>query len=206
MTQHNLQKFPAYQKLKVNPFTMLKIHSFYLTFHTLLLLSPQREHIVANFNDDILGLDFGTPLKNAFIPMVCDPEDSLPASRQPITPWPAKLPMELALGGEPTLMTLERYGVTEDEYARWSLMPAFRRALSEAMKEMRENGVTFKRLCVSIAEDFLGELDSALHDDKIGFAQKLDAFKTITKLGGLEPVVQKEAPSMANAVQININL
>lgn len=166
-----------------------------------------RTHItMANFNDDILGLNFDAPPKNAFIPMVCDPEDYPPAQRQPITPWPVKLPLELALGGEPTLAILERNDVTEDEYAKWSLMPAFRRALSEAMKEMREQGVSFKRMCAVIAEDYLTELDRSLHDPHIGFALKLSAFNAVTKLGGLEPQPVKEAPSMANAVQININL
>jgi hypothetical protein len=123
-----------------------------------------------------------------------------------VTPWPTKLPFELALGGEPTLTTLDRYGVTEDEYARWSLMPAFRHALSDAMKEMRENGVSFKRMCAVIAEDYLAELDKSLHDPHIGFALKLNAFNAVTKLGGLEPVMQKETPNTANMVNIQINL
>ncbi len=188
---------------KVNLFTELKIHSFYLTFYTFM-----GTHVaMGNFNDDILGLDFA-PAQNAFIPMVCVPDDEplYTVPRQPVTPWPAKLPLELALGGEPTLNTLERYGVTEDDYAKWSLMPAFRRALSEAMKEMREQGLPFKRLCASIAEDFLGELDSKLHDPTIGFALKLDAFKTVTKLGGLEIQPVKEASNQANQVNIQINL
>jgi hypothetical protein len=137
------------------------------------------------------------------------PEDDLLPARYnpPLIPWPVKLPIDLALGGEPTEDTLARFEVTQSDYDRWLAMPAFRKALSDASKEIRENGVTFKRLCGRIAEDYLGELDTALHDPKVGLALKLSAFNTITKLAGLDPKDEKtDSSKNNNLVNIQINL
>lgn len=127
--------------------------------------------------------------------------------RTPPVPWPANLPLELALGADPQDQILARNGVSDDDFARWALSPAFRRALAEAARDVREQGLTFKMVCQGIASDFLQELDSCMHDPSIGFATRLDAFKTVTKLAGLEPKDQKDVGNQnANLVQININL
>ena len=78
--------------------------------------------------------------------------------------------------------------------------------MAEAARDVREQGLTFKLLCQSIAQDFLQELDACMHDKTIGFANRLDAFKTISKLAGLEPKDVKDQNTGANLVQININL
>ena len=162
---------------------------------------------------DIFCLDLGlggTP--PSFTPDLYSFQDEtpplqLPEPRNPLTPWPARLPFDLALGGEPQNDTLARHGVTEDDYVKWALMPSFRRALAAAAKEIRDDGVTFKRICASIAEDFLPELDARLHDKVVPFAQKLDAFKTVTRLAGLEPKEEKgPANQNSNLVNIQINL
>ena len=164
---------------------------------------------MAQFGEDIFGDDFGLPV---FTPAPFgmsgfdDVAETLPMVRTPLTPWPAKLPFELAIGGEPLIQTLDRHNCTEDDYARWALMPAFRRALSEAMKEMNEQGLPFKRVCAEIAKDFLTVIDQKLHDPDVGFALKMDTFKHIAKLGGLEPVQAKEAVTSGNMVNIQINL
>jgi hypothetical protein len=146
------------------------------------------------------------PLDPLDVSVLPDSDDDLLPCRQPLTPWPTKLPIELALGGEPLEETLCRFDVSIDDYAKWSYMPAFRKALSVAAKEIRENGVTFKRLCGIIAEDYLKDLDFALHDPKVPFVTKLSAFSTITKLAGLEPKDEKANPSNQNMVNIQINL
>jgi len=163
---------------------------------------------MGSYNDDGIGLDLG--LDPVFTPALyvdpTEPDIKTLLARNPLTPWPIKLPTELALGGEPLETTLARNDSTIDDYARWALMPAFRKALADAAKEIRENGSTFRGLCRSIAEDWLSELDTALHNPVIQFTSKLDAFKTLTKLAGLEPKEEKVQPNAGNMVNIQINL
>ena len=125
----------------------------------------------------------------------------------PLTPWPTRLPIDLAMGVETHEQVLLRHGVSAEDYQQWAMTLAFRRALAGAAKEVRDNGLTFKRLCASIAEDFLGEIDAKLHDPELGFTTKMDTFRTVAKLGGLEPKEDKAATSQnANMVNIQINL
>ena len=127
--------------------------------------------------------------------------------RKPLTPWPPSLPVEIALGADSMDNILLRNGVTEEEDVGGTLTPAFRRALAEAAKDIRENGLTFRGLCRGIAEDFLPELDQKLHDKLIPFAQKLDALKSVVKWAGLEPKEEKAVASAnSNLVNIQINL
>lgn len=130
---------------------------------------------------------------------------SEPAYVSNIIPWPPNLPLELALGGDPE-ETLQRFNVTEEEYAKWATMPAFRRALSEASKQVREQGLTFKVLCQGIALDFLPTLDQKLHDPSVPFAQRHAALKDVVRWGGLEPKDEKIAATTGNMVNIQINL
>lgn len=143
------------------------------------------------------------------------PAENLPIEREPqgeaerkhITPWPAKLPLDLALGAESPEQTLLRHNVKIEDYTRWTGMIAFRRALADAAKDVHEQGLTFKLQCSGIAQDFLEVIDQHLHDERTGFGAKMDAFKTITKLAGLEPKdASKETGTGAGLVNIQINL
>lgn len=148
---------------------------------------------------ELLDIDFIPPHDSQTLPVIIP--------RESLTPWPIKLPLELALGAEPTADILLRMGVTDEQYLGWVCMPAFKKALAESAKDVREQGLTFKILCQGIAQDFLQELDHKLHDPEIAFSQKLDAFKHVTKLAGLEPIPQKEAANQnQNLVNIQINL
>ena len=146
-------------------------------------------------------------IDDLILPMVPEEETlTPPAPRTSPHPWPPRLPLDLALGAESQTQILDRYSISEDDFTRWALTPAFRRAVAEAARDVREQGLTFKLLCQSIAQDFLQELDACMHDKTIGFANRLDAFKTISKLAGLEPKDVKDQNTGANLVQININL
>lgn len=123
-----------------------------------------------------------------------------------LTPWPSGLPRELAMGGESPEAIMERCGVKEEDYIKWAAMPAFRRALSDAAKEVREQGASFKILCQGIALDFLPVLDQQLHNDRVPLALKIDALKKIVEWSGLAPKEEKVQQGMTNQVQICINL
>lgn len=169
---------------------------------------------------DIFSLDLGLPADPApsFTPKIQNlpaftdfdcPEEitNYPTLREPLTPWPSRLPTEIALGADSLENILMRHDATEEDYINWAMMPAFRRALAEAAKDVRENGLTFKGLCRGIAEDFLPELDQKLHDKLVPFAQKLDALKSIVRWAGLEPKEDKNlAAQSQNLVNIQINL
>ena len=145
-------------------------------------------------------------IDDLILPMLPEESAAPPSARTSPHPWPPRLPLDLALGAESQDQILDRYSISNDDFARWALTPAFRRAVAEAARDVREQGLTFKLLCQSIAQDFLQELDACMHDKTIGFANRLDAFKTISKLAGLEPKDTKEQSTGANLVQININL
>lgn len=149
------------------------------------------------------------PHTNALFSSEPDDAELLPATlipRSPLIPWPSNLPRELAMGGDSTEEILMRNGLTDEDYLRFSAMPAFRRALSDAAKEVREGGASFRVLCHGIALDFLPVLDEKLHDPTVALAQKLDAFKHVVKLAGLEPKEDKGSTGGAPQVNIQINL
>lgn len=123
-----------------------------------------------------------------------------------LTPWPPGLPRELAMGGESPEEIMNRCGVSEADYIKWAAMPAFRRALSDAAKEVREQGASFKILCQGIALDFLPVLDQQLHNDRVPLALKIDALKKIVEWSGLAPREEKVQQGSANMVNIQINL
>jgi len=156
------------------------------------------------------GATYIDDMRQIYDPFSSDPvEANLPATTAapPLTPWPTRLPIDLAMGVETHEQVLLRHGVSAEDYQQWAMTLAFRRVIAEAAKEVRDNGLTFKRMCAAIAEDFLGEIDAKLHDPELGFVTKMDTFKTVAKLGGLEPKEDKAATSQnANMVNIQINL
>lgn len=135
-----------------------------------------------------------------------DDDPNLPARREPVTPWPAKLPFDLALGVEPPEQIFLRYNISPEEYQSWVKTIAFRRALAEASKTVGEQGLSFKVLCQGIAHDFLSVIDTHLHDESTGFSTRMDAFKTVTRLAGLEPKTEKTDAGDSKMVNIQINL
>lgn len=134
-------------------------------------------------------------------------EDPNPHQLKHLSEWPPQLPVALALQVEDLDQILDRFNLTPERFALLQPLPAFRKAVAEAEKEVRETGHTFKLKCKGIAEDFLDSLYLSLHDDSVGLTTKVDVFKYLVKMGGLEPVPIKEASGpTGTAVQININL
>jgi hypothetical protein len=125
-----------------------------------------------------------------------------------LSEWPAQLPVALALQVEDLPQILDRFGLTLERYKTLAPLPAFRKALAEAQRDVREKGHTFSIKCRGIAEDFLDTLYLALHDPSVGLSAKVDILKWLAKMGSLEPVVAQAAAtsSMPNiAIQINLS-
>ncbi len=160
-------------------------------------------------DDDFLAESLGfPPTPTSFLD---EPDEDTPTPSEKllipsdINPWPARFPVELAVGIQSEDELLQKYGVTADQFSLFKNSLAFRRELAEAQKLVRDGGFTFATKCATIAEDWLPELDGYLHASHIPFAQKIDAFKTMAKLGRLEPKEEK-AQQQANQVNIQINL
>jgi len=135
-----------------------------------------------------------------------DPQDDSPILHLPSS-WPAQLPVALAMDLEDESQILARFGISPERFNLLKPLPAFRKALAEAQRDLRENGHTFKLKARGIAEDYLDQLYLDLHNPTVGITTKVDVFKYLTKVGGLEPLPQKEAPIAAgNPIQIIINL
>jgi hypothetical protein len=120
--------------------------------------------------------------------------------------WPPQLTMDLALGVDALGDILERCALSESQYELLMLNPAFRGELLMLRKEVAEKGITFKRKAAVQAEMYLNQMDDLILDPNTAPSVKLEIFKTLSKLGGLEPKEEKgDATSVAN-IQININI
>ncbi|OHD23503.1 MAG: hypothetical protein A2Y38_12125 [Spirochaetes bacterium GWB1_59_5] len=141
----------------------------------------------------------------AFLPALTPPDDA--PTTHSISEWPAQLPVALALGLEDLSTILSRFDITEERFAALAPIPAFRKAVSEAQREVREKGHSFKLKSRMIAEDYLDTLYTELHNPRVGFGLKFDVWKHLVKLAELEPIpVAAQQGNTAQAVNIQINL
>lgn len=119
------------------------------------------------------------------------------------------LTMDLALGLDSIDDILVRYGI--DGYTWESLQNnlTFRRELMALRRELAEDGTTFKRKAALQAETYLSEVHNLMQDASTPPNVKVDIFKTLAKLGELEPkdTSKSRDPSESQpqfAIQINI--
>ena len=148
---------------------------------------------------------------SVFLPTLSHPydfdEETPLAPKQYCSEWPAQFPMALALEVEDLPALLDRFQITPERFELLKPLPAFRKAVAEAQRDVREQGHTFKLKCKTIAEDFLDTLYLELQNDKVGLSTKVDVFKYLTRMGGLEPqAASASVQSNAPVVQIMINL
>lgn len=166
------------------------------------LAASQPEPILAP--EDAFFEDLGD--SEVYLPM--NPQDEpFPVIKDPLSPWPPKLPLELALGDEDEDSILLRNNISPDQYEKFKTIPAFRRELAEAQKYIRENGLTFKIKCGRMAEEFLETLYLGFFEAKTGITTRHEIFKTITRLAELEPKPEKtQTQNQTQQVNIQINL
>jgi len=120
--------------------------------------------------------------------------------------WSPKLVFDLALGLDDLESILTRHGISYGDYNAISDNPTFRRELVSATKELQETGVTFKRKAAIQAELYLEEMDSLMRADITPPSVKTDIFKTMAKLGELEPEKKSDSSIGSNQFNIQINL
>jgi len=126
---------------------------------------------------------------------------------QSVTPWPAGLTFDLAIGIDSTQTILERYCLSPEEYEGLMAVPAFRRELTTTMQKNQEEGITFSRKAAHIAEDCIPDMYAVIKDPLQTAATRADIWKYMAKVGNLEPKASKDAGGgSVPMVNIQINL
>lgn len=154
------------------------------------------------YAEDILELG----LPGDFLPEDLPSEITVINPPAHLTPWPAKLPLELALNNEPLADTLARLNVTPENYARFCDMPAFRRALSDAAANLRDNGLQFTTICQGIAMEALPFFDQMLQNPDLPPTLRVTMMDKVVTWGKLLPKEEKaSAGDNQNTVNIQFN-
>jgi len=117
------------------------------------------------------------------------------------------LPIELALRVDTVEKICEAYGISHDEWLELRADPVFQRDLSEAVKLVKKEGMSFKLKAQLQSEELLKTSWKMIHApaDEVPPSVKADLLKfTVRAAGYAEPA--EKAGGMQNALQININL
>jgi hypothetical protein len=125
------------------------------------------------------------------------------------THWSPLFVFEIALAVDPIDEILLRHEVEEDEFAVIQQSRVFRRELTEAKKEIAEQGYGFKRKSAIQAELYLKDMDLLMQSTETAASVKVDIFKTLAKMGDLEPekkVASKDGGAEGSQFNIQINI
>jgi hypothetical protein len=129
-------------------------------------------------------------------------KDNLPVAGA----WTPMFVFDLAMGIDALDDVLTRHNVTWDEWRKLEHNLSFRRELLLAQKEIAEHGVSFKRKSALQAEEYLFKMDALMHDVTTPASVRVDIFKTLAKLGELEPAKTKSDDSAGSGATFNIQI
>lgn len=140
---------------------------------------------------------------------VLDQESYLPitSSGQGINAWDPRMLFDIAIEVDSISTILDKYHLSAREFDLLRESPSFNRALSETIREVKENGSSFKAKARVQAEHYLLIVDEIIQDVGVAAATKLSAINSVVKWGGLEPgKVQDGSESEKTTVNIQINI
>ena len=120
-------------------------------------------------------------------------------------PWDPRLLLDLALAVDPLEDILTRYSLTSQHYDALMASQTFRRELALMVRDVQENGASFKAKAKVQAESYLPVLDMLIYDETVAASTKLSAIQSVVRWGDLEPKPTKEEQT-TNATQINVNI
>jgi hypothetical protein len=130
-----------------------------------------------------------------------------PQNPAEIGAYPPTLPIELALRVDTVEKICEAYGISHDEWLELRADPVFQRDVSEAVKLVKKEGMSFKLKAQLQSEELLKTSWKMIHApaDEVPPSVKADLLKfTVRAAGYAEPA--EKAGGMQNALQINIHL
>lgn len=171
---------------------------------------------------ELLNDDFFNDLQFDSLPDPLEPIDNLPAKTKKtkppkewrpsadhinsVSPWDPRLILDLAIAVEDTEAILARYDLSEYDYNNLLKTTSFRRDLAMTMREVRENGLSFRHKARVQAESYLEVLDSLVYSDSTPSGVRLDGIKQAVAWGDLVPKETKgDGGQSQNPINIQIN-
>lgn len=118
---------------------------------------------------------------------------------------PAEMLLQVATGMEDEYVIAERFGFTRERYAVLTQWPPYMAQLEAKRAELKLSGVTFRIQAAFMAEDLARDVYKIAKTQEASFVQKLEAMRTFTKLGDLEPKATMQA-QQGPGFSITINL
>lgn len=113
--------------------------------------------------------------------------------------------LQIATGMEEPWVIAERFGFSAERYTVLAKWPPYMAQLEAKVAELKATGVTFRIQAQFMAEDLARDVYREAKSADSTFVQKLEALRTFTKLGDLEPKANAVA-STGPAFSIQINL
>jgi hypothetical protein len=105
-----------------------------------------------------------------------------------IQDMPERLFLDLAIGVSTFDEVCAVYGVDPEWLREQADDPLFQRRVAIAKQAVEDDGRAFKARCRTVASDLLPHVIQLMKDPDTAASVQLDAFKTLAKLGDLEPV------------------
>jgi len=129
---------------------------------------------------------------------------TLSPARHGVNQWDPRFILDLAIGIDSMPEILDRYSITPAEFDALSQTQVFRKELALAIRDARENGLSFAQKAKVQAESYLEVMDQLVYDVSTPASTRLETIRSMVKWGRLE-VVEKEGGG-TNAQQINISI
>lgn len=140
------------------------------------------------------------------------PEDSQVIEHRVIPPpaaqtieVPAEMLLQIATGMEDEFEVASRFGFDSDRYTRLKAWAPFQQQVEMRRAELKSQGVTFRMQMAFMAEDLGKDVYRIAKSNDATLLQKLESFRTFTKLADLEPKASVAA-QQGPAFSITINL
>lgn len=133
-------------------------------------------------------------------------DDNLEQFLHPILDVPPQLIAEAAVGVDKLPEICARYGYTPEQAEQLRNDPGFKVRVSRMEAELKKEGVTFRMRAAHAAEDLVRDVWNKATSPEVGLALKIEALKTLAKLGDLEPKQNLNTQAAAAGFSITINL
>lgn len=108
---------------------------------------------------------------------------------------PDKFFVDVAVGVTPFEDICHIYGIPEPTAAALESDREFIRRVKIAEQAVSDDGVAFRARCRTIVNDALPSMKTLMHSEDAPASSRLDAFKTLAKLGQLEPKPENNGPA-----------
>jgi hypothetical protein len=117
-------------------------------------------------------------------------EEYLP---EPVLTYPPSLPHDVActMSTEELEVLRLKYTYTPEDFEYILNRPDFKREYAEWTQRLISEGNSFKLKLRAMSEAFLPQLNEILSSENTAPSVKVDTFKYITKVAGLEPLPEK---------------